>query len=139
MALDESAFFNKNPETRPGQFQCPRCRRTGDYRIRWMRHSRKKTVPGRADAADRAKFDKLRDFLLRLDDDVTCKTCGKRFDIPSQQSLMFLDQLGGLPNDDELQEEINAAADEPEPEPEPERVRKPALPDRFTRKPSGWK
>jgi hypothetical protein len=47
--------------------------------------------------------------------------------------------LGGLPNDDELQEEINAAADEPEPEPEPERVRKPALPDRFTRKPSGWK
>jgi len=96
-------------------------------------------MPGRADAADRAKFDKLRDYLLRIDDDVTCKTCGKRFDIPSQQSLMFLDQLGGLPNDDELQEEIKAAAGEPEPEPEPEPERKPALPDRFTRKSSGWK
>ena len=70
MALDESALFNKTPETRPGQFQCPRCRRTGDYRIRWMRHSKKRQLSGRGDAADRAKFEKMRDYLLRLDDDV---------------------------------------------------------------------
>ncbi|MDA1094905.1 MAG: hypothetical protein O3A25_16765 [Acidobacteria bacterium] len=135
MALDESALFNKTPETRSGQFQCPRCRRTGDYRIRWMRHTKKRQMTVRGDAADRAKFEKLRDYLLRLDDDVTCKTCGKKFDIPSQHTLMFLDQLAGLPNEDELEGEINAAAGEPE----PERVSKPALPDRFTRKPTGWK
>ena len=92
-------------------------------------------MPGRGDAADRAKFEKLRDYLLRLDDDVTCKTCGKKFDIPSQHTLMFLDQLAGLPNEDELEGEINAAAGEPE----PERVSRPALPDRFTRKSTGWK
>ena len=71
--------------------------------------------------SDRAKFAKLRDYLLRLDDEVTCKTCGKKFEIPSQHSLMFVDQLAGLPNDEELEREIEAASGEPEPEPEPSR------------------
>ena len=135
MALDERALFTKVPENRSGRFQCPRCGRTGDYRIRWVRHSKKGRPPAGANEDDRAKFAKLRDYMLRLDDDVTCKTCGKRFDIPSQHSLVFVDQLGGLPNDDDLEQEINAAADEPE----PEREKKPTLPDRFTRKSSGWK
>ena len=38
---------------------------------------------------DRAKYDKLRDHLLRLDDEVTCKTCGKKFEVPSHHSLLF--------------------------------------------------
>jgi hypothetical protein len=135
MALDERTVFTKKPETRPGRYQCPKCRRTGEYRIRWIRHSKKGRPPAGADAADKATFDKLRDYLLRLDDDVTCKTCGKRFEIPSQHSLMFVDNLDGLPNEADLEQEIKAAAGEPEPEPE----RKPALPARFTRKFSGWK
>ena len=135
MALDEHANFTKKPETRRARYQCPRCQRTGDYSIRWLRHSKKERLPAGADADDRAKFAKLRDYLLRLDDDVTCKTCGKRFEIPSQQSLMFVDQLEGLPNEEELEREINIASGEPEPAPE----RKPALPARFTRKSSGWK
>jgi transcription elongation factor Elf1 len=135
MALDERTLFMKKPETRPGRYQCPRCRRTGEYRIRWMRHSKTGRPPAGADADDRAKFAKLRDYLLRLDDDVTCKTCGKRFEIPSQHSLMFVDQLAGLPNEEELEREIDAASDEPESEPDT----KPALPARFTRKSSGWK
>ena len=61
------------------------------------------------DERDRAKFAKLRDHLLRLDDEVTCKTCGKKFEIPSQHSLLFVDQLAGLPNDEELEAEIRAA------------------------------
>lgn len=84
---------------------------------------------------DRAKFAKLRDYLLRLDDEVTCKTCGKKFEIPSQQSMILVDQLDGLPNDEELERDIAAASGESEPEPE----KKPKLPDRFTRTPSGWK
>lgn len=137
MALDEQALFTKKPETRPARYQCPRCRRTGDYSIRWVRHSKRERPPAGTNRDDKAKFEKLRDYLLRLDDDVTCKTCGKRFEIPSQHSLMFADQLAGLPNEEDLQQEINDASDDPEPEPEPER--KPALPARFTRKSSGWK
>ena len=135
MALDESALFTKKPEARSGRYQCPKCHRTGEYHIRWVRHSKKRGLPAGADAGDRAKFAKLRDYLLRIDDDVTCTTCGKRFEIPSQHSLLFVDQLGGLPNAEELEREIEAASEEPEPTPD----RKPALPARFTRKSSGWK
>src|SRR3954464_798602 len=135
MALDERTLFTEKDEVRPGQYQCPRCRRTGEYRIRWVRRSKKDRLPAGADEDDRAKFAKLRDYLLRLDDEVTCTTCGKKFEIPSQHSLMFVDQLAGLPNDEELEREIKAASGEPE----PPREEKPALPARFTRKSSGWK
>ena len=135
MSLDERAFFNDKPETRQGRYQCPKCRRTNDYSVRWVRRSKKDRLPGGADEADRAKFAKLRDYLLRLDDEVTCKTCGKKFEIPSQQSLLFVDQFAGLPNDEELEREIEAASGESEPAPEA----KPALPARFTRKSTGWK
>jgi hypothetical protein len=135
MALDERAFFTERPETRIGRYQCPKCRRTGEYSIRWVRRARKERPPAGADEADRAKFAKLRDYLLRVDEEVTCKACGKRFEIPSQQSLMFVDQLAGLPNDEDLDREIDAASGEPRPVPES----KPALPARFTRKSTGWK
>jgi hypothetical protein len=135
MAFDELAFFSEKPETRPARYQCPKCRRPGDFSIRWIRRSKKDRLPPGADESDRAKFAKLRNYLLRLDDEVTCKACGKRFEIPSQHSLMFVDQLGGLPNDDELEREIAAASGEPEPAPDT----KPALPARFTRKSGGWK
>jgi hypothetical protein len=138
MAFDERALFNEKMETRPGRYQCPKCRRTGEYSIRWVKRSKKDRLPPGANEEDRAKFAKLRDYLLRLDDEVTCKACGKKFEIPSQHSLMFVDQLAGLPNDDDLEREIAAASGEDEPPP-PEEEKKPALPARFTRKPSGWK
>jgi hypothetical protein len=101
-----------------------------------VRRSKKDRLPQGANEEDRAKFAKVRDYLLRLDDEVTCKTCGKKFEIPSQHSLMFVDQLAGLPNAEELEREISLASGEAEPAPE---EKKPALPARFTRKPSGWK
>ena len=49
---------------------------------------------------------------------------------------MFVDgQLAGLPNEEDLEREINVAAGEPE----AAQDTKPALPARFTRKSSGWK
>ena len=136
MGLDERTLFTERFENRQGSYQCPKCRRTGEYSIRWVRRSKKDRLPPGADEGDRAKFAKLRDYLLRLDDEVSCKTCGKKFEIPSQHSLMFVDQLAGLPNAEELEREISLASGEPEPAPE---EKKPALPARFTRKPSGWK
>src|SRR6478752_1442419 len=135
MALDERNLFNEKSENRTGRYTCPKCRRAGDYSIRWVRRSKKDRLPPGANEEDRAKFAKLRDYLLRLDDEVTCKTCGKKFEIPSQHSLVFVDQLAGLPDDDELEKEIVEASGGPEPEPQP----KPALPARFTRKSTGWR
>jgi hypothetical protein len=135
MALDERALFTDRPETRSGRYQCPKCRRTNEYSIRWVRRSKKDRLPPGADEGDRARFAKLRDYLLRLDEEVTCKTCSKKFEIPSQHSLMFVDQLEGLPDEAALEREISLASGESEPAPEI----KPALPARFTRKSSGWK
>ena len=135
MTLDERTLFTEKPETRTGRYQCPKCHRTAEYRIRWVRRSKKDRLPPGADEADRKKFEKLRDYLLRLDDEVTCTMCGKKFEIPSQHSLMFVDQLAGLPNDEDLEREISLASGEPETAPES----KPTLPSRFARKSSGWK
>lgn len=96
---------------------------------------KKDRLPANADDADRAKFAKLRDYLLRLDDNVVCKTCGRKFEIPSQHSLVFVDQLSGLPDSETLEREIAAASGEDEPAAE----KKPAIPARFTRRSTGWK
>ena len=134
MGLDERAFFTEKPESRPGSYQCPKCRRTSEYAIRWVRRTKKDRPPAGADDADRAKFAKLRDYLLRLDDQVVCKVCGRKFDIPSQHSLVFVDQLQGLPDAATLEREIAAASGEEKPA-----ESKPAIPARFTRKSTGWK
>src|ERR1700752_1953882 len=105
MSLDEPTLFTEKPDMRSGRYQCPKCRRTSDYSIRWVRRSKKERLPPGAGEEDRAKFAKVRDYLLRLDDEVTCKMCGKRFEIPSQHSLMFVDQLVGLPNEADLERE----------------------------------
>jgi len=46
----------------------------------------------------------LRDYLLRLDDMVTCSSCRTRFEVPSHQSLVYLHELEGLPKDVEEEE-----------------------------------
>ena len=101
MALDERSFFSDKNETRPARYSCPRCNRTTEYSVRWVRRVKKDRLPPGADERDRAKFEKLRDHLIRVDDEVVCKTCGKKFEIPSMHSLLFIDQLEGLPKDEE--------------------------------------
>ena len=59
-----------------------------------MRRTKKDRLPPGADARDRALYAKLKDYLIRMDDDVVCKTCQKRFEIPSHQSMVFVDSLG---------------------------------------------
>ena len=87
MGLDERAFFTEQPETRQGKYQCPKCRRTNEYGVRWMRRTKKDRLPAGADAEERAKFEKMRSYLLRIEEDVVCKSCGRKFEIPSQQSM----------------------------------------------------
>ena len=117
MGLDERAFFTEKPEMRTGSYQCPRCKRTSEYSVKWVRRTRRAQPPQGADKTDLAKFAKLRDYVLRVDDEVTCKTCSKRFEIPSMNSLVFVDQLVGLPDDEALEREIAAASGEDTPPP----------------------
>jgi hypothetical protein len=103
--VDERQFFTEKPEQRPARFQCPKCRRTNDYSIRWIRRTKKAQIPNGANERDRALFAKSKDHLIRVDDDVTCPTCRKRFEIPSHRALVFLEELEGLPKDVDEEEE----------------------------------
>jgi hypothetical protein len=82
MSLDERDFFNNRNETRIDKLTCPRCKRVNEYQMRWVIRTRKDRIPPGADERDRALFAKLKDYMIRVDDSVTCKTCGKKFDIP---------------------------------------------------------
>ncbi|MEP7305447.1 MAG: hypothetical protein ABJA98_08030 [Acidobacteriota bacterium] len=92
MALDERDFFHNKNETRNDQLTCPRCKRVNAYQMRWVVRTKKERLPPGADERDRALYAKLRDYMIRVDDAVTCKTCGKKFDIPSQHSMVFIEK-----------------------------------------------
>ena len=92
VALDERDFFNNRNETRVDKLTCPRCKRVNDYQMRWVIRTKKDRLPPGADDRDRALFGKLRDYMIRIDDSVVCKTCRTKFDIPSQHSMVFLQQ-----------------------------------------------
>jgi DNA-directed RNA polymerase subunit RPC12/RpoP len=145
MALDERSFFTDRNETRPAKYACPRCNRTNEYSVRWVRRVKKDRLPPGADERDRAKFAKLRDHLIRVDDEVVCKTCGKKFEIPSMHSLLFTDQLEGLPKDEDEDVDAEAAAapaSSPQP-PAPSAGQGPSRdrrqPRRMTNPSRGWK
>ena len=105
MGLQERDFFTDKPETRPASYACPRCGRRNNYDVRWVRRTKKPRLPPGADERDRAMYAKLRDYLVRIDDNLTCKTCQKKFEIPSHQSLVFVDDIPtGLPKDEDLEE-----------------------------------
>ncbi len=105
MGLQERDFFTDKPETRPASYACPRCGRRNNYDVRWVRRTKKPRLPNGADERDRAMYAKLRDYLVRIDDMLTCKTCQKKFEIPSHQSLVFVDDIPtGLPKDEDLEE-----------------------------------
>jgi len=90
MAIPERDFFTERPEQRPATLTCPRCRHQAEYQVRWLRRTKKPQLPRGADERDRALYAKLRDYLFRVDDEVTCVRCRRRFEIPSHQSLVFL-------------------------------------------------
>jgi len=103
--MQERDFFTDKPETRPASYACPRCGRRNNYDVRWVRRTKKPRLPPGADERDRAMYAKLRDYLVRIDDNLTCKTCQKKFEIPSHQSLVFVDDIPtGLPKDEDMEE-----------------------------------
>ena len=87
--MHEREFFDERPETKTATYSCPRCRFRGDYQVRWIRRTRKSRIPRGAGERDRAMFEKLRNYFVRVDDMVVCQKCRRRFDIPSHQNLAF--------------------------------------------------
>jgi len=90
--LEERDFFSEKDEVKVHKLECPSCRRTNDFKIRWRVRTKKSSLPRHASEGDRARFRAARDYMVRVDDVVTCPTprCGKRIEVTSLQSVVFL-------------------------------------------------
>lgn len=91
--MDERDFYDERPEMRKHTLNCPHCHQANEYDIGWLVRTKKRSLPGRADERDRAKFAKARSYMVRRDDMTACKNlrCRKRFEISGVQSVAFLD------------------------------------------------
>ena len=88
--MNERDFFNEKQEVKRATFSCPHCRERAEYEVRWLRRTKKQSLMRGANEQDRARFEKSRDYMVRIDDVLACRTCRKRFEIPSSQSVVFI-------------------------------------------------
>ena len=90
--MNERDFFNEKEETKKATYSCPHCRERAEYDVRWLKRTRKPQPPRGANEQDRARFQKSRDYLVRIDDMLACRNarCRRRFEIPSSQSVVFI-------------------------------------------------
>ena len=90
--MNERDIFDERQEVKTSSFACPYCRERNDYEVRWMKRTKKKSLPRAMNERDRAQLEKSRDYMVRIDDMLMCKNprCRKRFEIPTMQSIVFL-------------------------------------------------
>jgi hypothetical protein len=88
--MRESELFNEKQEIKRATYSCPHCRDRGEYDVRWLKRTKKGSPPRGASEQDRQLFQKSRDYMVRVDDMLACRSCRKRFDIPSSQSVVFI-------------------------------------------------
>lgn len=105
--MDERDFFNETEESKPAQLNCPFCRKSDSYQLRWVVRRKKTALPPRANDEDRRRFAKATAYMVRKDDKTTCKNprCRKLFEVSGVQSVAMLSDFnqGGahLPYPDE--------------------------------------
>jgi hypothetical protein len=87
--MDERQYFNEKTESQPQSISCPQCRQVGEYPIRWIRRTRKASLPPGANEEDRARFKNARDYMIRIDDVVACSKCRKRIEITSKSVVLL--------------------------------------------------
>ena len=88
--MNERDFFDEKPEMKRASYSCPNCRERADYEVRWLRRTKKRALPRGANEQDRRRFENSRDYMVRIDDQLACKSCRKRFEIPNSQSVVFI-------------------------------------------------
>src|SRR5256886_8972346 len=66
--MDERDFYTERPESKTVEYTCPRCKRSNQYQVRWIRRTKKDRLPPRADERDRALYAKLKDYLVRSEE-----------------------------------------------------------------------
>ncbi len=90
--MDEREFFTQTETAKPATLNCPHCRQSAEYELRWLVRRKRDRLPGGADEMARAKFQKAQSYMVLLDDKVMCKNprCRKRFDVSGIKTMAFV-------------------------------------------------
>ena len=90
--MEERDFYTEKDELKPANLNCPFCKQSDSYEVRWRRRTKKASLPSHASQEDRMKFAKAQSYLVRVDDTINCKNqrCRRRFEITSLQTVAFL-------------------------------------------------
>lgn len=90
--VDERAFYRESQVSKPVPLNCPFCRSSDTYDLRWMVRRKIDRLPRNADERDRAKFAKAASYMVLMDDKTACKNprCRKMFEISGVKTTAFL-------------------------------------------------
>lgn len=90
--MDERAFYREQPANKPFQLNCPFCKTTNTYSLRWLVRRKIDRLPRHADERDRAKFAKALSYMVLVDDKVACSNprCRRTFEISGIKTTAFL-------------------------------------------------
>ena len=87
--MQERDFFTEKTETKEQTLQCPQCRQSSEFQIRWIVRTKKPSLPPRANEEDRIRFKNARDYMIRVDDIVACTKCRKRIEITTKSVVLL--------------------------------------------------
>ena len=90
--MDERAFYRESQVSKPATLNCPFCRTSDSYELRWLVRRKLDKLPRQADERDRAKFAKAASYMVLLDDKAACKNqrCRRSFEISGVKTTAFL-------------------------------------------------
>jgi hypothetical protein len=90
--MDERAYYSESQTTKPAVLNCPHCRTSETYELKWMVRTKKDRLPGGADERDRAKFAKAQSYMVLLDNKVGCRNprCRRPFEISGIKTMAFI-------------------------------------------------
>jgi hypothetical protein len=90
--VDERAFYRESQTTKPATLNCPFCKTSNSYELRWLVRRKADRLPRQADERDRAKFAKAASYMVLLDDKAACKNprCRRSFEISGVKTTAFL-------------------------------------------------
>jgi hypothetical protein len=71
--MNERDFFNEKEEVKKATYSCPHCRERAEYDVRWLKRTKKPQPPRGMNEQDRARFQKSRDYMVRIDDMLACR------------------------------------------------------------------
>jgi hypothetical protein len=90
--MEERQFYRESETTKATSLNCPFCRTSESYELRWLVRRKIDRLPPRADERDRARFAKAASYMVLIDDKAICKNprCRKRFEVSGIRTTAFI-------------------------------------------------